>query len=59
MPLRGSLRGPPTSEKTPDVGELDTECTSQRFPGTLSKTLSECLFPLRAAGLVAPTRVAP
>ena len=61
--LKAPLRGPPiTSENTPCIGELVT-CTSQRSPGAVSETLSEPLserhFPLRVAGLVAPTRVAP
>ena len=40
------------------IGELVTECTSQRSPGALSETLSECHCPLRAAGPVAPNRIA-
>ena len=31
----------------------------QRFSEALSEPLSECHFPLRVAGLVAPDRVAP
>ena len=31
----------------------------QRFSKALSETLSECHFPLRVAGPVAPNRVAP
>ena len=31
----------------------------QRFSKALSETLSECHFPLRVAGRVAPNRVAP
>ena len=50
----GLWEEPRTSERTPCVGELVTECTSQRSPGTLSEPLSECHFPLRVAGLVAP-----
>ena len=55
--LRESLRG--SSERTSFPGALVTECTSQRSPGTVSELLSECNFPLRAVGLVAPIRVAP
>ena len=57
------LKGSGVSERTPRTEELVTECTSQRSPGTLSETLPRALserhFPLRAAGLVAPSRVAP
>ena len=38
--LRGRLK---TSERTTCIGELITEHTSQRSPGTLSQTLSEAL----------------
>ena len=62
--MRGSLREPLwTSGRAAWNGELVTECTSQRSPGTLSETLSEplseCHFPLGVAGLVAPNSVAP
>ena len=55
------------TERTPCIGELVTECTSQRSADTLSETLSEtltepfseCHFLLRVAAPVAPNRVAP
>ena len=48
---RVSERAPGDSERTPCIGELVTECTSQRSRGTLSEAVSEplleCHFPLR------------
>ena len=47
-----------TSERTPCLGELVTECTSQRSPRTLSEPLSECHFLLELRVLL-PLIVSP
>ena len=57
LPLRGSLRGSLRGR----VSEVlrGFQRFSEVLRKTLSETLSECHFPLRVAGRVAPNRVAP
>ena len=58
--LRGSLRGgPKISERTPCIGEVVTEWTSQSSPGTLSEPLSEPHFLLSELQVLLPLIVLP